>query len=130
MTPDAERAQAKPPLISIIPATGWQIQQTVNKIRSAQGEPISSTPPSQICESQPMEQSEEISRNFLSRHLQLVTRHIKRHPGSLPTHTEPHSEVYNSPHSSPLYKTPPSSPKNDLVSDLNDEDIQELNKNF
>ena len=48
----------------------------------------------------------------------------------MPVHIEPHSEVHNSPHSSLVYKTQPSSPKCDSISDLNYEDIQELNKNL
>ena len=80
-TPDGENDQADPPLISIIPASNAQIHRaisgekdkigtnrdsivkstakidkTVNKIRSAQGKPISSTPLPQLCASQPMEQ--------------------------------------------------------------------------
>ena len=79
---DGEYDQAEPPLISIIPESNSQIQQTpsgekdefganrdsfvkstaktdktVNKIRSAQSKPISPTPLPQLCVSQPMEQS-------------------------------------------------------------------------
>ena len=159
-TPDEEHDQAEPRLISIIPASNSQIQQTpsgekdefganrdsfvkstaksdktVNKILSAQGKPISSTPLSQLCVSQPMEQSPPATKKapeniYLdsSNSSQDTSRGIPEQ--QMPTHTEPRSEVYNSSHSSSVYKTPPSSPKNDSISDLNDEDIQEWNKNF
>ena len=148
-TPDGEYDQAKPPLISIIPASNSQIQQTpsggkdefganldsfvkstakidktVNKIRSAQGKPISSTPLSQLCVSQPMEQSPSATKKapeiiYLdsSNSSQDTSRGIPEQ--QMPFHTEPRSEVYNSPHSSSVYKTPPSSTRNDSISDLN-----------
>ena len=159
-TPDGEHDQDEPPLISIIPASSSQIQQTpsgekdeigasrdsfvkstakidktVNKIRSAQGKPISTTPLPQLCVSQPMEQSPPATKKapetfYLdsSNSSQDKSRGIPEQ--QTPTHTEPRSEIYNSPHSSSVNKTPPSSPRYDSISDLNHEDIQELNKNF
>ena len=107
----------------------------MNKIRSAQGKPISSTPLPQLSVYQPMKQSPpaikkapEIIYLDSSNSSQDTSKGIPEQ--QMPTHTEPRLEVYNSPHSSSVYKTPPSSPRNDSISDPNDEDIQELNKNF
>ena len=159
-TPDEENDQAKPQLISIIPASNphsqrappgekdeiginrdsfvnstAKIDKTVDKIRSAQGKPISSTPLPQLCASHSMEQpppetkkTPEIIYLDSSNASQDTSKSIPEQ--QIPTHTEPHSEVCNSPHSSSVYRTPPSSPRNDSISDLNDEDIQELIKNF
>ena len=93
-TPDGDNYQVEPPLISITPASNAQIQRapsgekdeietnrdtfvkstvkidkTVNKIRSAQGKPISSIPLPQLCASQPMEQPPKDSGNHLPRFL-------------------------------------------------------------
>ena len=126
-TPDGENIEAEPPLISIIPASNAEIQQTpsgeigtnrdsfvkstakidktANKIRSAQGKPISSTPLPQHCASQPMEQPPPASKKapeiiYLdsSNSSQDTSKSIPEQ--QMPTYTEPRSEVYNSPHSS------------------------------
>ena len=152
-TPDGENIQAESPLISIIPARSSKptphgetdtygnnrdeftkstskLVRTVNKIRSTQGEHTSPTTTAQVHEPEKMEQSStetkapEIIYLDSSNSSQEITRNTEDQ--RLPTQ----SEIYNSPHSSSVYKTPPSSPKCDSISELNDDDIQELNKKF
>ena len=152
-TPDGENIQAEPPLISIIPAPSYEptphgetdtygtnrdeftkstfkLDRMINKIRSTQGEHTWPTTTAQVHEPEKMEQSStqtkapEIIYLDSSNSSQEITRNSEDQ--RLP----PQAEIYNSPYSSSIYKIPPSSPKCDSISDLNDDDIQELNKNF
>ena len=151
--PDGVNHNAEQPVISIIPAPSSEtvpqgetniygtipddfskstpkLDKTVDKIRASQGEQILPTNTSQhpndvIMEHGPTEtKAPEII--FLD-----SSNSSHESPKNFTEQKQPlHSETPKSPHSSSVYKTPPSSPKGDSISDLNDEDIEELNKNF
>ena len=152
-TPDEENTQTEPPLISIIPAPSSKrtphgekdtygingdeftkstpkLDKSVDKIRSTQEKHSSPTKTTHGKEPEKMEHSftETKAPEIIYLDSSNSTKEISRNTEELRQST--HSEIYNSPHSSSVYKTPPSSPKCDSISDLNDEDIQELNKNF